>query len=306
MNDGLKRIFRFGFQNYLRNGWLSLAATFVVAMTLFISSVFLFQTYMIRTTTESIRSKLDMSLYINDAPSEESVLGFVSEIKAYPEVKELIYLDKSQVIEEWNKLYVDQKIKSQVNSENNPLPRTIKIKAHDPQQLETIDTKISQSTFASNIRTISYRNNKNVIQQLDAQSKKVTRNGIIVSSLFTLIAFVFVYNTLRIIIRFRQDEISIMKLVGATDSFVRGPFIVEGALYGLVAGFIAFVGLYFYLQNGLSESTLIGGTDIAATQQLFSYFQVHMLPIGASLVGSGIILSILCSWVSLQRHLRHI
>ncbi len=156
MRETARRVVRFGVQNYLRNGWLSLATTFVVAMTLFIVSVFVLQSYVIKSTTKSIQDKLDMSLYITDGPKEDQVTSFVRELQRYSEVKEVVYLDKQRVIEEWNKLHVDQKIKSQVNQENNPLPRTIKVKPHDPASMDTIYEKIKAAPFAEHIRNISY------------------------------------------------------------------------------------------------------------------------------------------------------
>ncbi len=305
MKQSIQRVLRFGIQNYLRNGWLSLAATFIMAMTLFIVSVFALQVYVINATTKSIQDKLDMAVYITDSPSEDDVTRFLGEIKAYPEVREVIYLDKQQVIAEWNKLHVDQKIKSQVNQDNNPLPRTIKLKAYNPEDLDKVADRINQSTMSPNIRNVSYRNNRPIIQQLVSQSKKTTRNGIVVSAIFILLAIVFVYNTIRIIIRFRQEEIAIMKLVGATDSFVRGPFIVEGALYGIVAGLIALIGLYFYIQNGLSEGVSgIATPDAVVAGQLLQVF-THYLPlIALSLIGFAVLLAVLCSWISVHHHLK--
>lgn len=306
MTETIKRISHFGFQNYLRNGWLSLAATFVVAMTLFIISFFLLQTYTIRSTTESVANKLDMSIYINDTPSEEDVATFIAQIKTYPEVKEVTYLNKSQVMDEWNKLHVDEKIKSQVNEQNNPLPRTIKVKAYDPEQLQAIVDNVNKTAFEPNIQNISYRNNRPIIQRLAAQSKQTTRKGIIVSTIFVLITIVFVYNTIRIIIRFRQDEISIMKLVGATDAFVHGPFLVEGALYGVVAGVLTFVALYFYLQNGLSDNAAIIGTgDSSLAEGVFQLFRLHGAIIAGLLSATGVFLAVACSWISVRLHLKH-
>lgn len=305
MNETFRRLLRFGLNNYIRNGWLSVAATLVVALTLFIVSVFVLQSYVIKSTTKAIEDKLDMAIYINDTPSEEAVGTFITEIKALPEVKELVYLNKQQVMEEWNKLHVDQKIKSQVNSQNNPLPRTIKVKANDPTQLDRIAEHVNKSSFASNIRNMSYRNNRPVIQQLVEQSRKTVRNGIIVSTIFVLIAVAFVYNTIRIIIRFRHEEISIMKLVGATDSFIRGPFIVEGTLYGVAAGVISLVALYFYLQNGLSESSAtIASPDAVMAGELFALFQSNIIGIGAILISVAIVLAIFCSWISVQQNLK--
>lgn len=263
------------------------------------------QSYVIKHETQALRDKLDMAIYIQDGPSEEEVAKFVQEIKSYPEVKEVSYLDKQKVIDQWNKTQANQKIKDLVSADNNPLPRTVKVKASDPAQLESIANKVTKSTFAPNIRKVSYQDNRDIIQQLVARAKKTTRNGIIMSSLFTLIAIVFVYNTIRLIIQFRQEEIAIMKLVGATDSFVRGPFVIEGALYGLVAGIISLVAMYFFLKNGLQESNnLISSTDTLLTNQLLSLFVAKMFLIGLAMVTTAVFVAIVCTLLSMRRHLK--
>ncbi len=303
--ESLGRIIRFGLQNYVRNGWISVAVTFVLAVTLFIISVFVLQVYVIKSATKSIADKLDMAIYINDTPTEDDVLTFISEIRAMPQVKEVVYLNKSQVIDEWNRLHVNEKIKSQVNADNNPLPRTIKVKTTNPSDLDIVAQKINASSFAPNIRNVSYRDNRPIIKQLVDQSRKITRNGIIVSIIFTALSIMFVYNTLRIVIRFRQEETAVMKLVGATDSFIRGPFLIEGTLYGLVAGLLTTIALYFYLQNGLSDSTpLLASSNNLLADQLFGLYRSHLVEITALLAGSGALVAVLCSIVSVHHDLR--
>lgn len=305
-SETARRIVRYGLLNYMRNGWLSVAATLVLSLTLFIMSVFLMQTYVIRSETEALRDKLDMAIYLNDEPTEEQVSTFIKEVQAYPEIREVVYLNKQLVIEQWNQTQANQKIKDLVSVENNPLPRTVKVKAHDPAQLETIATKVTASPFAPSIRKVSYQDNRQIIQQLAARSQKTIKNGIIVSSIFIIIAILFVYNTIRLIIQFRQEEISIMKLVGATDSFVRGPFVIEGTLYGIVAGLITLPALYFFLRNGLQESsTIVSSTDALLTNQLVNFFVANIAIIGALLIGVAVFIAISCSWVSVRRHLRH-
>ncbi len=307
MNETLRRILNYGVKNYLRNGWLSVAATLMVAMTLFIVSVFALNAYATKQATLSIESKLDMAIYITDKPSEEAVTDFVADVKAYPEVSETQYLDKTQLIAEFQKGDYQDAIKQQVNTENNPLPRTLKVKAHDPTQFDAIDQKIKESAFAKdgNIRSLSYGKNRTLIQGLITQSQKINRNGLIIGSIFTVIAVLFIYNTVRLIIRFRNDEIAIMKLVGATNTYVRGPFIVEGALYGLVAGIVTLIALYFYLQNGLPEGASLAAspnTEIAKT--VYSFYVDHIYTIGFALIGGAVFLSVLCTGISVQYHLK--
>lgn len=307
MKETVIRIINYGIKNYLRNGWLSIAATLMVAMTLFVVSVFVLNAYATKQATKSIEDKLDMAIYVTDKPSEEDVLSFVNQIKGYGEVSEVQYLNKDQVAAEFQKTDIQDTIKQQVSSENNPLPRTIKVKAKDPTQFDTIDQKIKDSAFAkdSNIRSLSYGKNRSLIQGLVAQSEKINRNGLIVGSIFTVIAVLFIYNTVRIIIRFRDDEIGIMKLVGATNTYVRGPFIVEGALYGLFAGITTLVALSFYLRNGLPEgasAVATPNTEIART--VYDFYTSHIGEIGFALVACAMLLSMICTTISVQYHLK--
>lgn len=303
MIESFRRIIRFGLQNYWRNNWLSLASTFVVGITLFIICVFALQVVVIRSTTESIENRLDVSVYLEDDLTEENTQAFILEIKKMSQVKEVVYLTKPDVLGEWQKLNLDPRIKDKVTAEDNPLPRTIKIKANDPTQLESLVEQINKSDYVASIHDISYRNNRPVIDQLISQSQKTMRNGVTLSVIFFIISIAFVYNTFRIVIKFRQDEIAVMRLVGATNSFILGPYLVEGALYGFFGGILACVGLYFFVQNGLTEGISALGTpsDVISTQlaELFTELRVWLF---VAVISVAMIIALLCSWISVRHH----
>lgn len=304
MIESLRRIVRFGFQNYWRKGWLSLAATLVVALTLFIISVFTLQVVVIRSTIKSIENRLDISIYLDDDLSQESTDQFIAQIKSMSQVKEVEFLDKAAVLTEWQKLNLDSRIKEKVTQDDNPLPRTIKIKTNDPTQLEGLVAEINRTKFVGSIHDISYRNNRPVIEQLISQSQKTMRNGVTLGVIFFIISIAFVYNTFRIVIQFRQDEIAVMRLVGATHSFILGPYLVEGTLYGLLGGGAACIAIYFFVQNGLTEGVSALGTpsDVISTElaNLFIRLRVWLF---SGVVVSAVIISLLCSWFSVRRYI---
>lgn len=302
--ETLRRVIRLGVQDYWRNSWLSFSASVVVGVTLFIVAIFMLQASVIKQTTSSIQDKLDMAIYLSDGPSEEDVATFVQEVKVLPGVREIVYLNKEQVMAEWQGLNVDDRIKSQVTAQNNPLPRTIKVKTTDPAELDSVAATVGGLPFKEHIRNVSYRNNGPVIQSLNAQAKQSVRNGIVIGSIFGVIAIMFLYHTIRVMLKFRSDEIGVMKLVGATDAFVLGPFLVEGVLHGLLGGLIAFFGLWIYVTNGLSGgSTVLSGTSGLVSQGLADSFMAHRMAALAGLLGVGVIISLLCVWLSLRRHL---
>lgn len=301
----LRRLAQFGWKNFWRNSWLSVATIVTLVVTLFTISVFALQTYVIRSQTNILKDKLDMSVYVADGPSDADVQGFANTIKQYPNVSKVEFLDKNAVLQAWNQLQADSKIKDLVTPDNNPLPRTIKIKATDPSYLGAIADKINKSSFAPNVKKISYQDNSAVIQQLTNDAKKSTKDGIILGVIFLLISILVVYNTIRLIIHFRQEEIGIMKLVGANNWFVRGPFYVEGIFYGIFAGLLTVPALYFFLKNNLTApSTFIGSSQSYVNDQLFSYYQAHLWVIALVLAAAAAVIAVVCTGLSLRRHLK--
>lgn len=301
MFESARRIVRMGVVDWWRNGTLSLSATAIVGVTLFIVAVFTLQVIATRATARAIQNKLDMAVYLSDGPSEDEVSAFVGFVRAVPGVKTVAYLNKDEVMAEWQGLSIDERIKSQVTSQNNPLPRTIKIKTDDPNQLDTVAAAISGSAFAPNIRNLSYRNNRPVIQTLNDKAKTSVRNGGIVSGLFGLISILFLYHTIRLMIHFRADEIRVMKLVGATNAFVSGPLLIEGILYGLFGGLLAFGALWLYIRNGLTAPT---AGDALVGQAIGAYVAARWPSIAGELVGLGVMGAAISVWLSLGRHLK--
>lgn len=301
----LRRLMVFGWKDFWRNSWLSIATVLTLVVTLFTISVFGMQSYIISQEAANLRQKLDMSVYLTDAPSEDDITADVTQIKKLPDVATVQYLNKQQVLDEWNKLQANSKIKDLVSPENNPLPRTIKIKADDPAKLGNIADAIQKSSFGSTVLKISYQDTNSVITQLNDQAQKTSRNGIILGIIFLLVSMLVVLNTIRLVIHFRDEEIGIMKLVGASRAFVRGPFYVESLLYGLFSGLLTSPIIYFYLRNGLTETTsLVANTTDYVTSDLFNYYQAHWPLITLFLIVASSLIALLCTAISLRRYLR--
>lgn len=301
----LRRLMVFGWKDFWRNSWLSIATVLTLVVTLFTISVFGMQSYIISQEAANLRQKLDMSVYLTDAPSEDDITADLTQIKKLPDVATVQYLNKQQVLDEWNKLQANSKIKDLVSPENNPLPRTIKIKADDPAKLGNIADAIQKGSFGSTVLKISYQDTNSVITQLNDQAQKTSRNGIILGIIFLLVSMLVVLNTIRLVIHFRDEEIGIMKLVGASRAFVRGPFYVESLLYGLFSGLLTSPIIYFYLRNGLTETTsLVANTTDYVTSDLFNYYQAQWPLITLFLIVASSLIALLCTAISLRRYLR--
>lgn len=286
----LGRVFRLGFNNFWRNWWLSIASVLVMAVTLFIVGVFSVQTVVILKTTQGIQDKLDLSVYFNDDVPEATIQDIRRSIANRPDVKSVDYVSKEKAFEIFQDRPASEKVKSLITPENNPLPRSIVIKAQDPSQLAVIAKVFEADQYSQQVRRISYQDNQNVVDTLVQTETTVRRNGIILTIIFILLSFILIYNTTRIVILSRSDEIEIMRLVGATEAFVRWPFILEAALYGVLGAMIAFGSLFLFLKFDLANSVpLLSIASFLSVdmQQFFLHYAVLIL-LALMLIGMGI------------------
>ncbi len=132
------RILKYGFQNFWRNGLLSIATTLVLTLTLFTVSVFVSLTFIANAAITSINSRIDVVVYFNDEVSESRILLLEQEIGAFKSVRETKYISKEEALNKWMGSTEDQSLKESITLENNPLPRSLEIKVRDPEKTEEI------------------------------------------------------------------------------------------------------------------------------------------------------------------------
>ena len=296
------RIFKLGIINFWRNRWLSLAATLVMTLTLLIISVFSIMTLVISKTTESIRSRMDISVYFNDSATVDQIVDIQKQLAARSDVKEVKYISKEEALAIFKQQQEGKKISELINSNENPLPRSLEIKATQPEFLDDINQFVSKKEFQPLIHNVSYQENKTIIERLLGLTSFIKKIGWIASGIFVLISVLVILNTIRLTILTRKDEIEVMRLVGASDNFIKIPFVVEGSLYGIIATIIATI----LIRIGVSAvSPLIErylGIDMSA--RLMRFFSGNFLTIiGLELI-VGIVIGIGCSLISIRRYLK--
>lgn len=300
----LGRVFRLGITNFWRNWWLSIASVLVMAVTLFIVGVFAVQTIVILKTTEGIQDKLDLSVYFNDDVPEKTIQDIRTSIANRPDVKSVDYISKEKAFEIFKDRPTSEKIKSLITPENNPLPRSIVVKAHDPSQLSVIAKIFQSDQYSQSVRRISYQDNQNVVDTLIQTESTVRRNGIILTIIFIILSFVLIYNTTRIVIMSRSDEIEIMRLVGSTEAFVRWPFIIEAAIYGFLGGLIAFGALFFFLRYDLSSAVPLLSIANFLAPDMAAFFIRFFAPILGGLLLTGMFIASSMSSFAVRKFVR--
>ncbi len=295
------RIIKTALNSLWRNAWLSLASTLIMIITLIVISVFASLSVVTNRVTEALKQRIDMAAYIEDKATDNEVFALKKILELKSEVASVDYVSKEEALEIWQERNKDNpKIRDVVSKENNPLPRSLEVKTKNPEDLEKIAKMLESQEYAPLIKEISYRKNKDMIDRLIRITEFVKLFGWSFSVIFILISLLIIYNTIRLTIFARSEEIEIMKLVGATDWYVRGPFIAEGVAYGIVATVIASIILYIAFELIMPwAKQYLGGFDLGVGYLGISFYLVVLLQLAV-----GVVLGTACSLLAVKRHLK--
>lgn len=295
----LERITKLGLLNFWRNRWLSFAATFIMTITLLTISIFVILTLVINSTAETVHGKIDLTVSFYDNVPDDKILTIESAVTTLAEVKSVHLINKEEALEIWKKLPIKQKTKELITPSENPLPRSLQIKAQDPEDLNKIANFLEP--YKQYISRLSYEENKQIITRLLSITSFVKKTGIIMSLIFVIISIMVIFNTIRLTIFTRKDEIEIMRLVGASDTFIKTPFIIEGILCGIFASLLAF-GLLSLSIHFISPlfSSYLGQVPL----DLESFLATNVWRIFAYQLLIGVFLGSACSLFAVQRHIK--
>lgn len=274
----------------MRNSFVSLAAIFVMTMTLTIIGSLMFLNGIVSDFVTYVENKVDVNVYFVPQASEEAIQDLAEEIQSLPEVAFVEFTSREDALATFRERHQDDQLTLQALDElnENPFGAALSIKAKTPSQYEGIaqflDDRQFDSAGAPFVDSVNYAQNKAVIEQLERLTTYVERFGYAVIVLFALASILITFNTLRLAIYTAREEIGVMRLVGASNTYIRGPFIVEGTLYGVVSSFVALV-LFFPVSYFLKDATIAAfGTDIFAfyLSQFFIFF-ITLVVVGAAL-----------------------
>jgi cell division transport system permease protein len=301
-----RRIVKAGFINFWRNAMVSLSAVFVMTVALFVVGSTMLLSVFLQSTLADIKQKVDINIYFNPDAPEADIVAMQRSLSDVPEVAKVDYVSRDTAIANFKTRHANDYLMTQALDElvDNPLGAILNIKAKDPSQYEAIARHIANEQEAAGangniIANVNYGKNKIVIDKLTAITEGVERVSVALLLVLVGIAIIITFNTIRLAIYVSRDEIAIMRLVGASNMFVRGPFIVEGIMYGVVAAFIATALLYpvtLWLK-GATES-FYGGTD------LFIYYVKNLNQIISVLLLFGAALGALSSFLAVRRYLK--
>jgi cell division transport system permease protein len=304
MFTAIRRITRAGFVGFWRNAYVSLASIFVLMVVLFVIGATMFIDQLLITSLNALQNKVDINVYFTPSASEEDIDAIRSAVAALPDVATVTYTSREDALANFRERYSNNEITMQALNEldENPLGATIAIQAKELSQYESISQFIEEQRLqtAQNpvIETVNYARNKEAIETLNSIMNAVERSSSIITLVLIVAAILITFNTIRLAIYTAREEISIMRLVGASNMFIRGPFLLQGIMYGLIAGVLSLL-IWYPIMIWLGPRT-----ESFFEFNLFTYFVSNFGNIFMMIVGIGIVLGFVSSTLAIARYLR--
>ncbi len=297
----LSRTFKSGLQNFYRNGSLSVAAVSILTLALLIISVIIVLSISANLGLKYIQDKIDIRVYFKSGTEESRIMSFRSEVTQYKEVKSADYISKDRALAEFksNNAGKPEILKAVEAVDENPLLASVNVKAVNPEQYDIIARSVENSSYRDDIASINYQQYKLVIDRFNATIKTIRRVGAFLFILFSLIAILITFNVIRMTIFNHGTEIEIMRLVGASNNFVRLPFVFEGIIYGCFAAVIAIVLLIPIVK--LVAPYIVGSAYVNVIQADFTRYFVLIFFTQLIL---GTLLGVISSLLAIRRYLK--
>lgn len=303
-----RRIVRTGMLNFVRNAWLAIAAIAVMTVTLTIILFSVVANATFNNTIQQINDKINISVYLSDSVTVKQRNELMDELRRLPNVRKVEYVSKSDALERYRADNANRQSLLQAISEaGNPLPASISIDPVDPSRIQDIksfldqpDNKALQDPQAG---TSYSGERKAAIDKITHATSVLQRIGVAAVLLFAVISVLIIFNTIQMAIFNRRDELTIMRLLGATTWYIRGPFVVESVMYGVIAAMVSvgFIYAVFVTASSALQATSLGLLDIAYSSQ---YFRDNFFKLLTAQLFVGIVIGALSSTVATRRYLK--
>ncbi|MBU1083273.1 permease-like cell division protein FtsX [Patescibacteria group bacterium] len=299
------RIIKTAWSGFRRNGWLSFVATFTMMQALLLITLLFSLNVAVNRTIQTVNDRIDVAIFFKEFVPETDILVFKDEIDSVPGVKAINFISQEQALKNYQaQNLIDEQLQDIIGTDNNYLPASLEVKIIHPDRIEEVVTQIISYDTNQLIATTTFKDNQTMINQLRKINRTVGLINVLLGFIFIIIALLIIFNTIRIAIFTRREEIEIMKLVGATDWYIRWPFIIEGMIYGIVGAIWAFattlVGYLAITSGVLNKYLSLGVSDLPTTDSRILLL-VELLIMQLVL---GIIVGGASSLFSTKKHLR--
>ncbi len=299
-----KRIVRLGFINFARNISVSIAAVLITTVALLVIASLMFSRAVLDSTLSQIQNAVDIRVYLSNSANNDEIASLQKRIEALPEVAQVSLSTNDQELADFTSRHQNDQLTLQAIEEigANPFGSAFSIKAKDISQYSGIASFLDaeqNQTQSSIIDRVNYSRNKqaiDVINKMIASSKKLGITGVI---FFSLISLLITFNTISLAIYMAREEISVMRLVGASTRYIRGPFIVSGLIYGLCASILSLI-IILPITYWVGPKIYDLGTGI----NLFNFYLSNIVMFIGVITASGLAIGALSSYLAVRKYLK--
>ena len=297
----LSRLIKYGAQIFWRQRLLSIATMVVILLALLVFQGLIISGVIANTAINSIQDKIDISIYFKSNASEDEMLRVKSSLEQMVEVSAVEYVSRDEALETFRQRHKsDETISRAVEAlKDNPLSASLNIKAKDPGKYSVIANYLNNNVPGELVENITYNQNQVVIDRLASIIQVSRQVGLLAALFLTIVAILVAFNTILLGIYSNRDEISIMRLVGASNIYVRGPFVVMGIIYGVITAIISIA---------LASPVIWFASPYVKlfipAMDLREYFTSHFFLLFSYQLLFGIGIGVISSFIAIRRYLK--
>ena len=290
--------------HHFRRNWTTvLGAIVTIFLSLFIIGLFILGSAMINSVLGGVEDSLTIQAFLSDNADQSAVDSFKAEVESWENVESVTYKSKDEALEEYRTSMSNRNASDAVAALDgeNPLPASLVIRLTDAQQVQATAERIASDPSFASIRdgaddptssaTDDVLYGQGTVERLLEFTNYIRIGAVVLVALLTFVAFVFINNTIRLAITARRREIAIMRLVGASNGFIRGPFVMEGTLEALIGALLAIAALsvgVHTLLPALAENLSFLSFEIAPMTLYATYAALLVIGVLIGLFGSAI------------------
>ena len=295
------RTIKDGWRNFFRNGTLSFSAVSVMTLSLFILSALFIIVKSADVTLKNAEENVNISVFFRPSASEESIMEDKKNLENFSEVSSVIYVSKDEALEKFKKNNENQPIiiRSLEEIGENPLLSYLVVKASDPSQYGVINNYLESAPFKDDISRVNYQKNKAKIDELNGFVSEIRRVGLGVVGVLSLVSIMIIFNTIKITIFTHRQEVEVMRLVGASNLYIKLPFIFQGIIYGVVASVFSMGLLFLGIKLAVPYTT-----RLFPSADLVSFYAANFMLIFSMQVLVGSLLGIVSSLIAIRKSLK--
>lgn len=301
-----KRILRWGLISFYRNTVVSITSLLMMTVTLTVIGMTIFLNAILGFSLAQIESKVDVNVYFYPNVAESQIDDVKSMIQQLPEVASVEYVSQDQALTDFKARHSTDALTLQALDElgTNPLGAVLNIRAKEAGQYESIAKTLDDNSSLAKgsnaiIEKVNYAQNKEIIDRLTGIMRSVQRLGVAITLFFVIISILITFNTIRLAIYMARDEITNMRMVGAENKYIQGPFMIEGVVYGGIASIITLI-LFYPITLWLTNNTqaFFGGMSI------LQYYGDNFIQLFAILLVSGVLIGMISAWFAIRKYLK--